>query len=441
MARILITSFGSLGDLHPYLALGMGLRERGHAAVIATSPIHGPRVAAAGLPFVPLATALDRYLTPQAAAGFIERIFDPRQGPQRLVREMMQDFAQTCAATREAVAGCDLAISHPLTYATPIVCRELGKRWLSSALAPMSFMSAFDPPYLSAAPFLETLHAWSPALFRTAFRLAKGWSRTLVRPVYEECRQRGIAPPPASPLFDGQFSPHGTLALFPDAFAARQPDWPVRTTMTGFARYTQGGTEAETQARLDAFLAAGESPLVFALGSSAVEIAQDFFPVAAQIARRLRRRAVLVAGSGREALDHLASDPALLVLDYIAYEDLFPHACLIIHQGGIGTLAQAARAGRPSLIVPFGFDQYDNARRMVRLGAAQQVARTDFTVAHVAPLIAGMLEDPSLARTAAAVGARLAQPDGVANACDVIEACIAGRAVDADCVAAVAKVR
>lgn len=426
MARILITTFGSLGDLHPYLALGCGLRARGHTAIVATSPIHGPRVEAAGLPFVPLSSTLDRYLSPQDASGFIERIFEPRTGAQLLVREMMSGFAQTWADTRAAAAGCDLLVSHPLTYATPIVARELGKAWLSTALAPMAFMSAFDPPYLSAAPFLENLHRISPPLFRAFFWLGKRWSRGLVRAVDEQCGRRGIAPPAGNPIFEGQFSPHGTLALFPPHLAEPQRDWPPFTTLAGFARWRQPAGDEAQRARLAAFLAAGETPLVFALGSSAVEISRDFFAVAAHIARRLGQRAVLVVGAHVDAYADLAKDPALLLLDYVDYEVLFPHARLIVHQGGIGTLAQAARSGRPMLIVPFGFDQFDNAQRMVRLGAARRVRRTDFTVAKVTPLIADMLADVTLARDAAAAGARLSAPDGVENGCRTIEACIAG---------------
>jgi UDP:flavonoid glycosyltransferase YjiC (YdhE family) len=413
MARILITCLGSLGDLHPYLALGAGLRQRGHAVAIASSGIYGPRIAAAGLGFVPLRTRLDQYAAPAMAAGFIARIFDPRQGPQTLVREMMAGFAQTYDDTREAVAGCDLVISHPLTYATPIVCTELDKRWLSTALAPMSFLSAFDPPFLAAAPWLRPLRAVSPALFRAVLRLAKRWSRSLVRPVYAQCRARGLPPPRGNPLFEGQFSPDP------------QPDWPARTTLVGFPFHAQDATPEPTGARLRQFLSAGEPPLVFALGSSAVEIAGDFFAVAARIAQVLDRRAVLVAGSQAERYRALEAHGAVIALDYVAYDDLFAHASLVVHQGGIGTLARAARAGKPTLVVPFGFDQFDNAERIVRRGGARMVRREQFTVGRAAPLLAQLLADATLARAAAATAERLAGETGVANACDIVEACIA----------------
>jgi len=428
MARILVTCLGSLGDLYPYLAVGRGLQERGHSVRVATSGIHESRVRTAGLGFVPLRSALDQYLTAQDASDFIEEIFEPRSGAQRLIREIMSGFDLTCADTLAAVADCDLALSHPLTYATPIACRKLDKPWLSTVLAPMGFMSSFDPPFLSAAPVLQTLHRISPALFRGTMVLAKFGSRLMVRPVYRQCRQLGIAAPPDNPLFDGQFSPHGTLAMFPEHFAAPQPDWPPHTTTTGFTFYREGNTDAPAQARLEAFLAAGAAPLVFALGSSVVEIVREFFPVAARVARQLQQRAVLVAGSRATQLATLATDPSLLVLDYVDYDVLFPRASLIVHQGGIGTTAQAARSGRPMLIVPFGFDQFDNAKHMVRLGAARRLPREDFTEERVAPLIAGMLGDTALARGATAAAKRLAAQDGVASACTVIEACISRRA-------------
>jgi UDP:flavonoid glycosyltransferase YjiC (YdhE family) len=271
---------------------------------------------------------------------------------------------------------------------------------------------------------LQTLHKISPPLFRVTMRLAKYGARSLVRPVYEQCRLLGIAPPAGNPLFEGQFSPYGTLALFPDRFATPQADWPARTTTTGFAFYRHDTADAPVRARLESFLAGGEPPLVFALGSSAVEIARDFFSIAARIARQLRRRAVLVAGSRATEIAAAADDPALLVIDYVDYETLFARASLIVHQGGIGTTAQATRAGRPMLIVPFGFDQFDNAKHMVRMGAARRVRRQDFTVERTAPLIADMLADTVLARAAAESGKFLTAQDGMAGACDTVEACI-----------------
>jgi hypothetical protein len=98
---------------------------------------------------------------------------------------------------------------------------------------------------------------------------------------------------------------------------------------------------------------------VFALGSSAVWIAGDFWDLAAAAARQLGRRAILVTGPATPK----GLPGGVRAFPYLPYSSAFPRAAAVVHQAGIGTLAQALRAGRPQLIVPVAFDQPDNAQR------------------------------------------------------------------------------
>ncbi len=109
------------------------------------------------------------------------------------------------------------------------------------------------------------------------------------------------------------------------------------------------------------FLEAGPPPIVFTLGSSAVWIAEDFYELSIRAVRELNQRAVLLVGN-REQL-RLASVPdSVGIFEYAPHNLVMSYASIIVHQGGIGTTAQALRAGRPMLVVPFGQDQPDNAR-------------------------------------------------------------------------------
>jgi UDP:flavonoid glycosyltransferase YjiC (YdhE family) len=146
-----------------------------------------------------------------------------------------------------------------------------------------------------------------------------------------------------------------------------QPDWPANTVLCGFARY-DGANDVAAAHDLEAFLAAGEAPIVFALGSSAVHIAgaDEFWRHAVAASRCLGRRAILL--TGRPPATDLPA--GIRAFQYQPYSLVFPRAAAVVHQAGVGTLAQALAAGHPQLIVPVAFDQPDNARRAQRLGGA-----------------------------------------------------------------------
>ncbi|MBL8539908.1 MAG: glycosyltransferase, partial [Betaproteobacteria bacterium] len=100
---------------------------------------------------------------------------------------------------------------------------------------------------------------------------------------------------------------------------------------------------------------------------------------------------------------------------------VFPRAAAIVHQGGIGTLAQALKAGRPMLVVPFSHDQPDNAERAQRLGVARCIPRAKFPVERAVEALRALLDDPRYAQSAQAVAEAIRAEDGVRAACDRIE--------------------
>ena len=418
MARILITCFGSYGDLFPYIALGKALQERKHEVTLGTTEIFRQKVEAEGLRFRHIRCGLDRYTTPELLRNFLQRVFDPVKGGELFVREMMQDIGTTYQDTHEAAGQSDFVISNPFALTTPLVCRDLNITWLSTILAPMFFMSVYDPPIQSAAPWLRSVNHWSPALYRGLFGLIKKVAQGWTKPLYAFCESQRIPAPNANPLFEGQYSPHGTLAMFPHCLATPQPDWPVNTRFTGFPLFSSEEAETHTLSKLDTFLQSGEPPLVFALGSSAVHIAPDFFRTSALIAKKLNRRAVLVTGPLDAGIEETEDT---FVVKYVAYSRLFRHASVIIHQGGIGTLAQAICAEKPMLIVPFGFDQFDNAERLTKLGVAETIKRKNYTTDKASALIERLATVETYRQRAREVGADIKKEDGIENACVIID--------------------
>lgn len=98
-----------------------------------------------------------------------------------------------------------------------------------------------------------------------------------------------------------------------------------------------------------------------------------------------------------------------------------PRASVNVHQGGVGTTGQALRAGRPMLVIPYGQDQPDNARRCVELGIARTIPRHRYNAERLTRELSVLLADPAFAARAAAIGATVREERGTETACDAIE--------------------
>jgi rhamnosyltransferase subunit B len=220
------------------------------------------------------------------------------------------------------------------------------------------------------------------------------------------------------PLFRDKYSPDLVPALFSRWLAQPQLDWPRQTIQTGFVYFDRQKAEDAPSTELTAFFAAGDAPIVFTQGSIAVHHPGGFYEVSIEAAKRLGRRAVLL---GAKTMAE-ASSSQVLVLPYLPYSQVFPHGAVNVHQGGSGTSGQALRAGRPMLVVPYGWDQPDNAARIERLGAGLHLARTNYSPDTTTKALHRLLHEPHFARRAAQVGAAMKEENGEALACDAIEA-------------------
>ncbi|HWG16815.1 MAG TPA: glycosyltransferase [Acidobacteriaceae bacterium] len=156
---------------------------------------------------------------------------------------------------------------------------------------------------------------------------------------------------------------------------------------------------------------------MFTQGSTAVHNPGDFYETSAEAAKRLERRALLVGASSSER-----QTEDLLWVPYIPYSHVFPRAAVIVHQGGSGTTGDALRAGRPMLVVPYGWDQPDNAMRIERLGTGLHLPRKRYTVDAATAAIKRLLDEPQFAAISAEIGSRVSEEDAVSSACNAIDA-------------------
>jgi UDP:flavonoid glycosyltransferase YjiC (YdhE family) len=412
--RIVYTTFGSLGDLHPYIAVALGLQGRGHEAVIATYGSYRQKIEALGIDFRAVRPDVP---DPETDPDLMRRCMDRRTGSEFVIRQlMMSSLRESYEDTLAAAEGSHLLVSHLLTFTTPLVAEKKGIPWASTWLQPLGLLSAYDPPVFPQIPFLSKLRFLGPAFHRLLFRFGKWSIRSWFEPWHRLRAEVGLPPTSDSPLFQGQHSASLVLAMFSKLLADKQPDWPAQTVITGFPLYDGGcGLPPE----LVDYLAEGPPPIVFTLGSSGAEVAGPFYAYSVAAAKRLGRRAVLIVGKSSHRPAPLPD--GMIACDYAPFSELFPRAAVIVHAGGIGTTGFAMRSGCPSLVVPYAHDQFDNAARAARLGIARTIPQRRYRPAQVAAELGQLLNNPLYPKRASGLGEQIGREDGVRSACDALE--------------------
>jgi rhamnosyltransferase subunit B len=418
--RIVFSTFGTFGDVNPLVALAIEMKRRGHRPVLAIPEMFRPKIEPLGIDFFRVRPDQDPNDT-----RLIAMIYDIKHGTETGLRKFLfpalrDSYADLMAAVR-ADGGADLLVAGELAYAAPIVADKLGIRWASYVLAPFSFFSGYDPPVLPPYPTLARAQSVFPPLGHAIAKFARYVTRKWPEPVYDLRRELGL-PRGRDPIFDAKHSPWLALALFSSVMGRPQPDWPRSARITGFPFYDGSGDESRLPLELAKFLDSGPPPLVFTLGSAAVMNAGDFYEQSAQAAEMLGQRAVLLIGADDRNLPKRDLPKTICVARYAPYSQIFPRASVVIHQGGIGTTAQALRAGRPMLVMPYSHDQPDNARRVHRLGVAEILGRNQYKALPAARLIERLLVEPAYREYAAGSAAKIAVEDGTNTACDALEA-------------------
>jgi rhamnosyltransferase subunit B len=419
--RVLLTTYGSLGDLHPFLSIALELQARGHRPVIATSSLYRPNVENLGIEFHSIAPDMT---PPEEWNAASVSAMHSKKGPELFFRYVMmpalrQSYADLLPVMREA----DITVSQRLIMAAPLCAEVLNKRWLSAALSPVAFGSAADPCYFPGSPLNQKLRA-NPY----SRKILKSWSRMIysrwVREVARFRAELGLPRGP-HPLSEASLSPHGVLALFSRQLAAPQPDWPSNTIQTGtcFHSSAEQNTSSSTLApEIEAFLEKGEVPVIFTLGSATVYLPGNFYFTAVEAIRTLNKRALLLIGPEANRPANLPqNDEQIAAFEYAPFSKLFERGSVVVHQGGAGTTGQVLQAGLPSLIMPQINDQYDNAMRMQRRGTARMMLHTDCNPQHMAQLLDDLLSNPQYAQSAREIGQRVQQEKGSAAAADAIE--------------------
>ena len=420
MRKIVLTTIGTLGDLHPFIAVGLALKTRGFASLLAVPEDQVAKCREAGLDAVGVSAgfaAISRRMGLNHADA-VRRII----GDQRVMLEqvLLSGLSDHTAALEAVALDAEAIVASIFVFAAPIVAEKHDLPLVSVILQPMAMLSAYDPPrtpdfwMMRRPPVGRIGRAWNRAGYATIrWVLDRLYGGRIDRVRAEHGLPatgagRVLEPPARCDLRLGCYSPQ---------LGAAQPDAPPSTRIVGFPVFdSDSGKQEPLDPVLAAFLAGGPPPLVFTLGTFAVNGAGSFYDRAAAVARRLGRRAVLLVGDTSAP----TIDGDILRCGYAPHSLLFPQAAAIVHHGGVGTTGQSLRAGKPQLVVPHMGDQNDHAHRIARMGAGLRVKPRRFSVARATRLLTNLLDQSSYRTTAEAIAARMAHEHGADAAADAI---------------------
>ncbi|MBJ9881796.1 glycosyltransferase, partial [Burkholderia cenocepacia] len=331
MAKMIVTAIGSAGDVHPLLGVARTLAARGHDVVFCTHAPFEATVRRCGFAFVPVGTAAE-----YDAAMANPALWNPRTSFRTLWQVIAPTLRPHYDALR-ALTDADTVLVGTLWAFSARFMQELhGTPYVSVQVSPSTLLSAHAPPThprltIPARWPLPVKSALMTLIERQVLDRVCGPALDAVR------RELGLAPA-RRVLGRWLHSTDGVLCLFPGWFAPPQPDWPSNHLQSGFPLFNDIATP-DDDGVLDAFLAAGEAPVVFTAGSTLVDHAA-YARAVADALRATGARGILLTPH-----DAVQGDDRLLVRRFVPMRTLLPRCRALVHHGGIGTAALACEAG------------------------------------------------------------------------------------------------
>lgn len=350
--RILLSTYGSRGDVEPLAGLAASLQGLG-AEVVVSAPGDQEFVdvlARAGVEmaptFMPVRQWIREKAKPSAPADFA-----------RLATEMIAGEYQAIGA---AAPGCDAIV------ATGLFPSAAAAQCVAEKRAIPYFHASFCPLFLPShhhQPFTYPGDPYPPEVTdpRALWDLnAEAMAARFGEPV--NAHRTSIGLPALKNVRDHVFTSRPLLAADPIL-------WPWHETDLCDAVPTGAWILPDKRplaADLEAFLAAGDAPVYVGFGSISLQSTRDAAQIAIQAVRAQGRRLVLARGWADNAPPD-DRDDCFVVAD-VNQQALFPRMAAVVHHGGAGTTTTAARAGTPQVIVPQIVDQPYWAERVATLG-------------------------------------------------------------------------
>jgi UDP:flavonoid glycosyltransferase YjiC (YdhE family) len=397
--RFLLATYGSRGDVHPMLALGRALLRRGHDVQVAGPPDFAALAVQLGLRYRPMGRSVTAFLAAHRRAV--------HGGVLALARAIKSGVGDEVANQFELLAelapDADCLVSTGLVFAARSCAEQAGRRFRFLAFAPEVFPSRRHPAFGTPSEHLPR------CLFGLSWWAARRLDNWLLRGPINRGRAR-LGLPPIRDVLAHFADPAQSLLATDGELAPAPADVAVCGPPTGALLLEQ---DAPLPAEVERFLAEGPPPVFIGFGSMPDVQPERSAACLVAAVRRAGCRAIVATSTPPPAPLAMRANADILAVGELCHAQLFPRVALVVHHGGAGTCARAARAGVPQVILPHLLDQFHWARRLAARGLAPRpLHRRRLTGRALAARIHQALADPAMRERAASLARQLAGRDG-----------------------------
>jgi sterol 3beta-glucosyltransferase len=401
--KITILTFGTRGDVQPYLALGLGLKAAGHDVMIATLAefkslvlTYGPEYAALRGDFLKAA---------QSTEG--KSAVEGRGNPLKLLRQYTKMARETLEDEWASAQKADVLVYNSAALGGYHIAEKLGIPALASFPAPL-----YSPTREFPSPFLPVRNLGP--LNRLSHQLFAAIGPVMFRGPIRDWRRDALSLPPAQGEDRLRGKPVTKLYAYSEAVVPRPADWDEASVVTGYW-FLDAPADWRPDPELVKFLQEGPPPVYVGFGSMFMHGGARKTEIVLEALRLARQRAVIAAGWG--GLTAKSAPEGVFLLDAVPHDWLFPQVAAVVHHGGAGTTGAGLRAGRPTVICPVVGDQPFWGRRVAALGVGPSpIARRQLTAGRLADAIRNAVSNTEVCQRAEALGARIRAEDGVGRA-------------------------
>ncbi|TFH61449.1 MAG: glycosyltransferase [Gemmatimonadales bacterium] len=399
---------GSRGDVQPYLALAVGLQRAGHTVRVASHSIFESMIRAYGVDFALVRfNPRDVVASPdvqKAKSNIVRFMLAVRRqvGPQ--YSRVFDDFWMACQDSEAIIAS-------PTAFNAVDCAQELHVPLVMGLVQPLiptrEFSSFFLPPIprLGGALHLASHHLFDQFLWQSVRTFVNVWRK----------RTFGLGPAPfLGPYRDlrAEEIPH-LIACSPSVIP-RPRDWGKQNHLTGYW-FLDPLPGFRPPPPLHKFLESGPAPVYVGFGSMTHDTPDGLSDVVIEALGRSNQRGVLASGWG--ALPDRQLPETVMQVEDIPRQWLFPRMAALVHHGGAGTVAAALQSGVPSVVVPFGGDQFHWGRRLEALGVSPQVLPVDgLNAPSIERALRQVIDNRDISNRAVSLGRAIRAEDGVSNA-------------------------
>jgi UDP:flavonoid glycosyltransferase YjiC (YdhE family) len=428
--RFTLLTTGSSGDVRPFVALGQRLKSSGYQVQLAGPENARNLTKEAGLDFF----AIDRNTQARLQTESLHFRMDAGSSvsPQALrfafhrLQSRRQIALQVNRAAFQACQNTNVIIYRAGGYlAGDSMAEKLKIPYFRVGLVPLTQTRAFPSLHFSPIMELGPIGNW------LSYPLAERLVWIFMQQTINEFRQRYLNLPALPKLGDGksEYNRHlPILYAFSPALLPRPKDWPENAIITGYWSLNINW-KWQPPASLCTFLADGTAPVYVGFGSMIQQHARSTFQIICQALEMAEVRGVVSSGWNNlinQTAKQSSSDPnfdpkRIFLVKEVPHEWLFSQCSAAVHHGGVGTTLLSLKAGLPTLIVPFNYDQPFWGRRVAKLGAGPiPIPHKKLSVEQLTKALQTCTRDEKIRQVVKLTAEMLGEEDGTGQAVETI---------------------